>query len=359
MKSFKVLFVYDLQWHGLAIEFHKNRVLQKFCWDTCQCVNSYRIYFYLRLLLLEFLYIYASTLFLYNCIISRMNKESSIISGTGAAIWSKTNFGPIGHHHPRSSPIPLICTVPSASAIFKCILQVVFCEGVQHCLRFSLGHLSCVKMTVFKFYLQSGKQRKVGRMGTTVMLFLSKIPQWKRKCEMAHCCDATASSFVTIVWGISSHIHGVVLKHHSSMWNWLFGLPERIPYEQTPWCQRKLWACSWLCFSTDLPFTVSPEPGMPFKHLCMAHAFFPKHLPNHSQGLQGGLSPRANYTDQATDSCRRSYCQLFRIEGIALSAWQFPMAVISVSRPEPLLFLPNSSSIVPSRLSGPHSRLTT
>jgi hypothetical protein len=28
-----------------------------------------------------------------------------------------------------------------------------------------------------------------------------------------------------------------------------------------------------------------------------------------------GLSPRANYTDRATAACRRSDCQLLRIEG--------------------------------------------
>jgi hypothetical protein len=28
-----------------------------------------------------------------------------------------------------------------------------------------------------------------------------------------------------------------------------------------------------------------------------------------------GLSPRANYTDRATASCRRSYCQLFADKG--------------------------------------------
>jgi hypothetical protein len=28
-----------------------------------------------------------------------------------------------------------------------------------------------------------------------------------------------------------------------------------------------------------------------------------------------GLSPRANYTDRATAACRRSVCQLLRIEG--------------------------------------------
>jgi hypothetical protein len=46
-------------------------------------------------------------------------KEACIISGTVAPIWSKVNFGSSGHHHPRNSSIPCICTIPSASAIFK------------------------------------------------------------------------------------------------------------------------------------------------------------------------------------------------------------------------------------------------
>jgi hypothetical protein len=33
-----------------------------------------------------------------------------------------------------------------------------------------------------------------------------------------------------------------------------------------------------------------------------------------------GLSPRANYTDRATATCRRSDCQLVRIEGATWSA---------------------------------------
>jgi hypothetical protein len=33
-----------------------------------------------------------------------------------------------------------------------------------------------------------------------------------------------------------------------------------------------------------------------------------------------GLSPRANYTDRATAACRRSNCQLVRIEGATWSA---------------------------------------
>jgi hypothetical protein len=43
-----------------------------------------------------------------------------------------------------------------------------------------------------------------------------------------------------------------------------------------------------------------------------------------------GLSPRANYTDLATAACRRSDCQLLRIEGATWSAWRIPTAVFSV-----------------------------
>jgi hypothetical protein len=49
-----------------------------------------------------------------------------IISGTGVAICSKTNFEPTNHHHPRSSPLPCMCIIPSVSAIFKYVLEVVF-----------------------------------------------------------------------------------------------------------------------------------------------------------------------------------------------------------------------------------------
>jgi hypothetical protein len=43
-----------------------------------------------------------------------------------------------------------------------------------------------------------------------------------------------------------------------------------------------------------------------------------------------GLSPRANYTDRASAACRRSDCQLLRIEGATWSAWRIPTAVFSV-----------------------------
>jgi hypothetical protein len=51
-----------------------------------------------------------------------------------------------------------------------------------------------------------------------------------------------------------------------------------------------------------------------------------------------GLSPWANYTDRATAACRRSDCQLLRIEGDTWSAWRIPRPYSRFSRQESLLF---------------------
>jgi hypothetical protein len=72
-----------------------------------------------------------------------------------------------------------------------------------------------------------------------------------------------------------------------------------------------------------------------------------------------GLSPRENYTDRATAACRRSDCQLLRIEGTTWSAWRIPTAVFSVFYTGAATFLSSSSSVVLTRLSGPRSRPTT
>jgi hypothetical protein len=72
-----------------------------------------------------------------------------------------------------------------------------------------------------------------------------------------------------------------------------------------------------------------------------------------------GLSARANYTDGASAACRPKLVPALRIEGVAWSAQRIPTAVFSISRPEPLLCLPSSSSIVLTRLRGAHSRPTT
>jgi hypothetical protein len=50
----------------------------------------------------------------------------------------------------------------------------VICEGVQQRLRFCLDHLNYVKMAAFQFYLQSGKQRKVGWLGDSSHVVFDK-----------------------------------------------------------------------------------------------------------------------------------------------------------------------------------------
>jgi hypothetical protein len=88
------------------------------------------------------------------------------------------------------------------------------------------------------------------------------------------------SSFVAKVRGdVFSCFHAVTVKRHSSMRNCLFGLPgETICYE-LPWYQRK-WACSWIALQLSYFFSVCPEPSMPFKLPCTAHAFFPERISN-------------------------------------------------------------------------------
>jgi hypothetical protein len=82
------------------------------------------------------------------------------------------------------------------------------------------------------------------------MLVLVKNILMKRKCETVRCRDATASSSVSKVRGeVFAHFHAIAVKRYSSTRNWLFGMPGRILYEQFPWCQRKWWACSFVCFS--------------------------------------------------------------------------------------------------------------
>jgi hypothetical protein len=59
--------------------------------------------------------------------------------------------------------------------------EVMFCEAVQHRLRFCLHHISCVKMAAFQFYLQLRKQRTVGWVETTVVLVLVKYSLMEKK----------------------------------------------------------------------------------------------------------------------------------------------------------------------------------
>jgi hypothetical protein len=156
----------------------------------------------------------------------------------------KTSFGPTGHHHHWSNPLPHVSTIPSASATFivhpvSCVLwgcsapAAILPWSPQLCRNGRLSVLSSI------FNIQTEKSMVGG--GQQSCCFLSNIPLWKRKCETVCCCDATASSFIAKVRGkVFAHFHTVAIKHHSSLRNWLVGLPGRILCEQSPSCKKNM-----------------------------------------------------------------------------------------------------------------------
>jgi hypothetical protein len=108
-----------------------------------------------------------------------------------------------------------------------------------------------------QLYLQLGKQRKVGWVGNEIhVVFISNFLVKKEVWDgVLSWCNS--EFFVAKFWGeVFVNFHGASAKCHSSMQNWLFGLPGTILYEQSPWCQRK-WACSRRCSSSLSPCLVS------------------------------------------------------------------------------------------------------
>jgi hypothetical protein len=133
-------------------------------------------------------------------------------------------------------------------------------------------------MAAFQFYLQSRKERKVGWVGDdSHVVFGKKNSLVNKEVWDGALLWCNSQFFVTkILVEVFAIFHTVTVKHHSSMWNWLFGLPGQIHCEQSPWCKIKLWACSWLCYSPVIPFLVSMSLDFP----CTTHVFFPEHLYN-------------------------------------------------------------------------------
>jgi hypothetical protein len=63
----------------------------------------------------------------------------------------------------------------------KCILEVLFCESVQHRLRFCLDHFSYVKIAAFQFCLPSEKNEYVRRVGDVSHVVLVKNSPVKKE----------------------------------------------------------------------------------------------------------------------------------------------------------------------------------
>jgi hypothetical protein len=138
-------------------------------------------------------------------------QEVQFIFGTGAAIWSKTNFGPNGHHHPQSSLLLRICTVPSTSAIFFNTSWKLFSVRVSAIL---LPSPHC-------------GNRKAGWVRDYSHVVLGEVwndmLSWYNSPFLCH-------------WSLRQSLctFSVAIKCHSSVWNWRFGLPGWFICEQSP-----------------------------------------------------------------------------------------------------------------------------
>jgi hypothetical protein len=74
-------------------------------------------------------------------------QEISIISETGAAIWSKLTLGLLASITPEVVRFRTYATFPALLPFLKYILEFVFCKGVQH-------RLNCVKVAAFQSWKQ-------------------------------------------------------------------------------------------------------------------------------------------------------------------------------------------------------------
>jgi hypothetical protein len=96
--------------------------------------------------------------------------------------------------------VPFRAYAPSLAFLqfFKCILEVMFCEGVQHHLQFCFSHIISVKTADFQFLSSIREREKVGWMGDdSYVVFDQKFPGEKGSVTV-HYCDATASSLTLL-----------------------------------------------------------------------------------------------------------------------------------------------------------------
>jgi hypothetical protein len=100
------------------------------------------------------------------------------------------------------------------------------------------------------------RQANMVGWGWAMLFFGKKFPWGDTKQEMV--CHLIQQPVVLLPRPRvdSSHIFAVTLKDRS-MHNWLFVLSGRILCEQSTWCQREWWSCSWLCSSSVSPLLVS------------------------------------------------------------------------------------------------------
>jgi hypothetical protein len=114
------------------------------------------------------------------------------------------------------------CTYPPLPALLpflKCILDIIFCEGVQHRLRFYLDHLICVKVAVSSIgKAQESRKGPSQANGVAERLQRSCFCVTKFSGEKGrvrwYVVVTTTSSFVAKVWGeVFAHFHAVAVEY--------------------------------------------------------------------------------------------------------------------------------------------------
>jgi hypothetical protein len=92
----------------------------------------------------------------------------------------------------KAVPFCIYTPFPSASAIFlKCMLEIMFCEGVQHALQFCPDHLSFVRMLGNRKVTRAKSDKLISWVvDESNIAFGKKFPGERRLCKMVHCHDA-------------------------------------------------------------------------------------------------------------------------------------------------------------------------
>jgi hypothetical protein len=142
------------------------------------------------------------------------------------------------------------------------------------------------------------------------------------------CTDLWLQFNLSIVHGLRRHyfcvvcvfqtVHETHAALYSQIWTPQNGVHRKPSTSATPSWKLVRWSINrnqkWRAYRVWETWTVSANDSVCYYRKKNLH----------------GLSPRANYTDWATATCRRSDCQLLRIEGATWSAWRIPTDVFSV-----------------------------
>jgi hypothetical protein len=159
----------------------------------------------------------------------------------------KLNLGLLATITLEAVPFRTYAPFPALLPFFKCFLQVMFCEGVQHRLWFCLYHLSCQNggLSVLYSFWGTEKSRVCGVQQSCCFLSNSLVKKvvWDGALSWSN-----SQFFCHQSWGRSlctfSRSHHKTSQYYAELTVW----PTRTNFLWTiPLKSKKIRACSWLC----------------------------------------------------------------------------------------------------------------